>query len=273
MKTTKKASALIILTILFVASCAKKRNETDNRVMEDEILSNQTTSEIEMEELYASLDCDYSWTDLFGSACATVTESSPDFPKTITIDFGTGCTNGAGRTKKGIIIINVTDDMRNSGANRKITFENFFVNDVQVEGERNVTNTGLNVSGNMVFSVVSNMKFTKDGETRTREVDHQREWIQGSSTCEFADDEYLITGTGKTIGANDRRGTHTIITPLRLAPGTCNYISSGSIEIKTNKERGGTIDFGSGTCDNQATLTTFRGKVYEINLDTKKVIY
>lgn len=271
MKTTKKTSAILMLAILTLASC-KKRTETDNGVMEDEIISNQTTSEFELEELYASLDCDYEWSD-FGGACATVTESSTDFPKTITIDFGTGCTGVGGRTKKGKIIIEVSDDMRNTSAHRKITFDNFFVNDVQVAGERNVTNTGLNTSGNMVFSVIADMSFTRDGETRTRTINHQREWIAGSSTCEFVDDEYFITGTGETIGIDDREGTHTIITALHIAPGTCNYITSGSIEIKTSKNRGGTIDFGTGTCDNKATLTTFRGKVYEIDLDTKKVIY
>src|SRR5690606_25418887 len=160
-----------------------------------------------------------------------------------------------------------------AGAKRVVTFEDFFINSIQVMGERNVENVGFSDQGNILFSVTADMSFVRDGNTRTRTVTHEREWIAGSETCELSDDEFLITGTGETIGLNDRKGSHTILTPLHVAPGSCNYILSGEIEIKIGKKRGGTIDFGNGDCDGQATLTTFKGKVYQIDLETKTIVH
>lgn len=269
--TIGKATAAIAL--MTIVSC-QRNQELDAEIVEDEVFSQRTTEESAMEELYTSTDCNYEWTEIVGP-CATVTASSTDFPKTIVIDFGEGCVGPYGKTKKGKINIEVSDDIRNNGATRVITFDNFFIEEVQVEGTRTATNIGASSSGYPLISIVGDLSATKGGDTWTRTFERQREWIAGSETCERSDDEFLITGEGSTVGKKGYVIDHTIITPLHIAPAQCNYIQSGSLEVTYEgkyKTRGGTIDWGAGDCDNMATLTTFKGDVYDINLDTKKII-
>jgi len=261
------------VALMTVVSC-QKNEELDTEIMEDEVFSQRTSEESAMEELYTSTDCSYEWTEIVGP-CATVTASSTEFPKTITIDFGEGCVGPYGKTKKGKILIDVSDDIRNEGATRVITFDNFYIEEAKIEGTRTATNIGESTSGYPVISVVGDLSATKGGNTWSRTFEREREWIAGSETCERSDDEFLITGEGTTVGKKGHVIEHTILTPLHVAPAMCNYIMSGSVEITHEgkyKKRGGTIDWGAGDCDNIATLTTYKGEVHEIDLDTKKII-
>ncbi|MBN4071423.1 hypothetical protein JYT72_02815 [Crocinitomix catalasitica] len=270
-RTGKVIGAIALMTIV---SCQKNQDADDTGYVEDAVFSQRTSEETMMEELYTSTDCNYNWPDIVGG-CAEVTESSATFPKIVTIDFGTGCEGYFGRTKKGKIIIDISDDIRNDGAKRIITFDEFYIEDVKIEGTRTATNIGESISGNVLISVVGDVQAIKDGNTWSRTFERQREWIIGSETCDRSDDEFLITGGGVTICRKGCEIQHTIITPLHVAPGSCNYILSGSVEIlKEGKfmKRGGTIDWGDGACDNIATLTTFSGKVFQIDLDTKKIL-
>ena len=83
----------------------------------------------------------------------TIDPNDGTFPRTITIDYGTeGCEGWNGRIRKGIIQVVVTDTMINEGATRTVTFIDFSVDDVQVEGVKTLTNTGLNDEGQRTFS-------------------------------------------------------------------------------------------------------------------------
>jgi len=270
MKT--KIAHLTLLAGLFITACQKEKETDDTEAVEDVMTSTRGSEETQIEELYVGTDCSYDWPTTIGT-CATVTESSVDFPKTVTIDFGsTGCEDIHGRIKKGQIVIEVTDDIRNDGAVRTITFVDFWINDVNIEGSRTATNIGLSTGGNILISVSGDFEATKGDYTRTHSFDRQREWILGSESCEWSDDEFLITGSGTTVNKNGKTITHTIIDALHIAPGTCEHILSGTVEIKRGT-RGGTIDWGTGDCDHTATLTTFKGKVYTIDLDEHKIIH
>ncbi|MFT6747903.1 MAG: hypothetical protein ACJAZ2_002260 [Glaciecola sp.] len=200
--------------------------------------------------------------------CARVTESGESFPKTITIDFGSGCETKNGRTKLGKVIITQTDEMLVVGASRTITFENFSVNEVSLEGERVVVNQGDNSAGNLVFSIDGDITATKGKRSRNRVFSRQREWTVGRETCDRADDEFMITGNA-TITAGKHTITREITEAIHITPGVCKYPRSGKLFIDMGR-REGTIDFGDGTCDNVATLTTSKGKVKEIDLDNRK---
>ena len=61
--------------------------------------------------------------------CAKVTVSSTNgtFPKTITVDFGTGCTDKRGVNRKGIITISITNPIFLPGASITISHQDFYV--------------------------------------------------------------------------------------------------------------------------------------------------
>ena len=201
--------------------------------------------------------------------CATVMVSSEEFPKTVTIDFGDGCADKNGKVKKGKVIITVSALMKEEGSYRKITFEDFSIGNIDVKGVRVVTNKGVNEKGNLVFSIEGEITTYKNKKYRSRKIDRQREWIAGSETCDKSDDEFLITGT-KYITTSKSKKTivRKIIKPVHTSK-SCKYPMSGVLSIEGGK-RSGKIDFGDGTCDNIATLTTSKGKVKEIDLDARK---
>ena len=195
-------------TIASLASCNKflQENQSDS---EDVLKLEMEENDFLKEEEIASNPCSFDYASLL-APCAVVTESSSTFPKTVTIDYGTGCIDANGRTKKGKIIINVSGDMRVAGNTRTVTFENFFINDVKIEGSRNAENTGPNVAGNMVIKVMGEITASNGELTRSRNFTRYREWISGISTCEISDDEFHVTGSGTVIGRRGIEIPHTI---------------------------------------------------------------
>lgn len=274
-KTIYVAAIIFSAALLSLPSCKKQTAEQDQSIesSEDVLKSEVDESDISVEELYVANSCMTDLTSII-SPCATITESSAEFPKTVTVDFGTsGCTDARGRVKKGKIIIYATGELRSIGAERTVTFENFTVNDVVLTGERHLVNTGTNASGNMVISVSGNLAASGNGCTRSRTFQRQREWIAGAATCDASDDEFLITGSGTTVNRRGVSITHEITEAIHIKPGSCKYPVSGTVEV-SNGKRGGTINFGDGTCDSDAIFTSQkRHKTYVIDLDTRKIVH
>ena len=258
------------ITIASLASCNKflQENQSDS---EDVLKLEMEENDFLKEEEIASNPCSFDYASLL-APCAVVTESSSTFPKTVTIDYGTGCTDTNGLTKKGKIIINVSGDMRVAGNTRTVTFENFFINDVKIEGSRNAENIGQNVSGNMVVKITGDITASNGELARSRNFTRYREWISGISTCDISDDEFHVTGSGTVIGRRGIEIPHTITEKIVLKPGECKYPLSGKVDIG-NESRGIILNFGNGMCDNIAEATTKRrNKTYQIDLDTRRII-
>ena len=200
------------------------------------------------------------------SACATITHDTMATPHVLTIDFGdTNCTCVDGKTRRGKIIITYTGAYRDPGHTHTTSFDNYFVNDNQVTGSRNVTNNGLNTDGNLTYTVESNITILlADGGSFTRNANRTREWIEGVTTGTWSDDVYLITGSATGSDSDGRSYTATIITALRREIG-CRWFVSGSIEIVPHTLNTRLLDFGDGVCDNQATVT-INGNTHSITL-------
>lgn len=189
-------------------------------------------------------------------SCATVTLDTISNPHVITIDFGTGCTGVYGNVRSGVVTITYSGSYFATGSVRTITFTNYYVNGRHVEGTRTVTNNGLNSSGNYTWTVqATNMKVTRqDGSYHQWNSTRTREMIAGYGTSTIGDDIYLITGSANGSNNNGNSCTANITTALRKEM-ACRYIVSGVIEVTPSTGVVRTLDFGTGTCDNQATVT------------------
>jgi hypothetical protein len=201
------------------------------------------------------------------SACATITFDSSSTPGIITIDFGTtNCLCSDGRYRRGIINVAYTGAYRDSASVHTITFNNYYVNDNKLTGTKTVTNMGHNSSGNLWFTVVVNGTVTKpDGGTITWNSNRTRTWIMGESTMIWNDDAYDITGTASGTTSGGKSFTATVLTPLRLEI-DCRHFVSGSFQLTPSGKPVRTVDYGSGACDNIATVA-INGNVYTINLN------
>ena len=145
------------------------------------------------------------------------------------------------------------------------SYENFYFNDLKVEGTSTMVKVKENENGNPQSTFTFEFKVNwQEGEFVTRNGTKVREWVEGSDTRHWGDNVYLISGNWATTFKEGSVCSATIIEPLRRE-GACRFIVSGVVDL-VKKERTGTINFGDGTCDNVAVFTNALGEEKEITL-------
>lgn len=201
------------------------------------------------------------------STCAVITNDTTVSPRLLTIDFGvSNCMCGDGRNRRGKINVSYSGQYRDSLSTHTISFTNYYVNDNQILGTKTVTNNGHNAAGNLSYSVSVNGQIIKagGGGTITWTSTRTREWIVGELTPAWNDDVYLITGSANGTNASGVSFTMVITSALRREIG-CRHFVSGSLTLTPSGKPTRYVDFGTGACDNQATVT-INGNVYNITL-------
>lgn len=204
---------------------------------------------------------------LYLSACATVILDTTVMPHVLTIDFGdTNCLCLDFRYRRGKILVTFNGRYRHPGTTITTTFDEYYVNDNKVEGSTVVTNMGLNEDNNMYFTieVIGVIYKANGGAVISWNSSREREWIQGFDTWNPWDDIYLITGDASVTLANLWTWEQEIINPLRVEL-ACRFIVSGTVEIQRDDNPAWILDYGTGNCDNVATVI-IDGVTYTIYL-------
>lgn len=198
--------------------------------------------------------------------CVTVSVSSSSFPRKIVIEYLKGCSNHH-NDRSGKVIINLSDTITNEGAVQTIEYQDFYIDTIKVDLNATLKNLGKNSSGNWVIEKKYKQTIKKGDEVAVRINTETQEWISGFETAGKSDDAYYLSGSGSITINDEKKYSREIITPL-LYDGSCEYIKSGIIEL-TRNDKVTTIDYGDGTCDNKATVTT-DGTTEEINLHSHR---
>ena len=260
------ASSGILLSTIFSA-CSKKENQvpdTNNQGTAITLTMASSISETLFDDVFNQVNVEAENNNISGristvtgtQGCATVTLSPADlatFPKTMTIDYGTGCTIGA-ITRKGKFIATFTGRIRNAGTTVTISFDNYYVNDYKLEGSFSITNNTVNNALSFITQS-TNGKLTYPGGLLyyTHSGQHTYSQVGGTGTATYLDDSWSVTGTGTTKSSAHESLTVTIKTPL-IKNVACGAIVSGEEDFQYNNISG-SLNFGSGSCDRQATLT------------------
>ena len=257
-----KISSVLVFFALFMftfTSC-----ENDNAISTDDAI--KTTEDIalvdamfddafEQAEIYENSTTK----DIADNCYPTITIEYPEntpFPRVITIDFGTGdCTTQDSVIRSGKIIVTTTAFFLEKGAERIVSFENYTVNDFQIEGTHTITNMGKNDAGNLVRKIEIDGKVTTpDGKIISRTSVREREWIKGVKTpLFFWDDVFSITGYASGVNRDGVAYTSEITVPLIKAR-NCRWVQEGESTI-TAENATIVINYGDGACDNIATVT------------------
>lgn len=192
---------------------------------------------------------------------------------TLTIDFGTaGCTDAKGNVRKGKIVVIYSVGKRFAlQSTHTITFVDFFVNGVKVEGARTVKNVSPNLDGDITFDItLAGGKLTfPDGTTATRETHHFRQWSRNGTPLDLSDDSQKIlatyNGVNSTAGGTNRKGSSYSmqVTKDIVYKATCLsekvFIPVSGTKVLTVTKNSNTvqitIDYGDGTCDKTVTIT------------------
>lgn len=258
MKATSWFKLLAFSALLTVSTTScNKEDDDDTTDAADNALADQTFNDVSAMADQAAQGDLVSFKTMAG--CATVTHDSLNSgdADSITIDFGTvNCTGVDGRNRRGKVLIIYTGRYRDVGSVHTITFDNYFVNDNQVLGTKTVTNMGPDANGHTYFTVEVEGRIIRadnSGEI-VWESSRVRTWVEGEATTVFSDDVYLVTGTATGTNANNVTFNTEITEGLRFE-GDCRYITAGVAEVTPVGRQTRTIDFGDGTCDNEATVT------------------
>lgn len=190
--------------------------------------------------------------------CATVTVFPNDstYPKTITIDFGDGCTGADGKLRKGKMVLHLTAPVRRPGAVATLTFVNFYLNRAHIEGSVVFTNQSDLPQHKWSLAVINGKLTYPNGRGYQYEGVKHVAQIAGMATRRVIDDVYKIEGRSKTEFNNGKTINLNTKTPL-IKKVACHWISEGTLKIKIN-DRVLKLDYGfpnNGNCDNKALLT------------------
>jgi len=276
MKTRNLSLLLLFFGIAIASFTACKKDDSDNKSKESTVDQNSTLAQRTFNDIgiYTS---NYmpsgksklkSGESLLGTNnCLQVSLDFTSTPYKLILDFGTtNCLCEDGLYRRGKIIISTTTGFGDSLATLNTTLENFFVNDNEVTGTRILTYKGLNQSGHPNWDVTVNGSIIlASGEgTITYQASNNIEMTEGASTSDYTDNVFSTTGSDNGTTITGQAFSSVITTPL-ISKMTCTHFVSGVVEITPAAEPVRILNYGTGECDNIATITV-SGITFEITL-------
>lgn len=201
-------------------------------------------------------------------ACVSLTvETAPGggFPRTFTLDFGTGCSYN-GFTRSGILIITLSDYFMSTGSEMTIERENYIVNGWAIEGSVVFVNQTTDANQPSWARSTTNSVFTSpEGEVYNHYGDRTVKQIEGFGNVDLNDNVYEISSGSHHLTRSDGNTLEiTILDPVIKAM-SCDYISAGVMHIEGGLLNGD-VNYGDGECDNAAMYTHHNGLTFNMNL-------
>src|SRR5438067_2315382 len=160
---TRQVPAILVTAVLF-ASCQKNLDSKSNAVSKPNI--KQATDMAGLQSLLAVDDIQQmilgvspntkEAAQILAGSCPPIRTYNPApnvYPRTVTVDWGTGCTNNVtGITRSGKITFAYTDTLATVGARLITTYNNYFINGVHIEGKATITHND-SATGNDVYAL------------------------------------------------------------------------------------------------------------------------
>lgn len=268
MKPTNVLTLLFLSGTLLFTSCKKTTTDNDEIETSVQLTTDASVSDYLVEDVSDVKDEALLDKDLMGTngpitpietngitSCATITVTPLNgFPKTIVIDFGTGCVSPNGILRSGKVQIVLSDSLRRPGSTAVTTFDNYFVNHFKVEGTITWTNTSTPGVKSWRREVANGKVTAPDGRYWLHNGIRNVVQTGGASTPRnLLDDEFSITGNGSVTNAAGVSRTHNILTAL-VKKVACANIDRGTIRFE-GPHHYAILDYGNGICDRIATIS------------------
>ncbi len=193
-----------------------------------------------------------------GYYCATITNlSGTAFPVSFTVDFGAGCTSTDGVIRSGSITYTFSGKLRTPGTVISATFNNYIVNGYKLGGTYSITNSSTGLILSLTTAVTSGTIIYPNDSSYAFSGTKTVTFVSGDTTNLLT---YVFHVTGGYTISNSNTGeslTATVTTPL-VRELSCLYFVSGVASFTYTKGTttvNGTLDYGTGTCDNSAVIT------------------
>ena len=276
-----KKNSLLFIGLLSIGaiftSCEKQKDSGVNldaelEIAEDDALTTNILDDVFNDSELA--DSEVSLKSASTAVCRSVDKEWSGDTLIITITYNGDCEYqifNRTRSRSGKIIIKkIGRSMLEAGTTKIITFEDYYVNNVKLEGTKTIISEGVNGDSTEVMfniSLVEGKLTFEDGTVVTRDSEETRLWYLGDNFWDRSDDYYLINGT--STGINYLGETYTRTSTDLVAAPTCSFIKSGTVEIVVGEESPIVLDYGDGECDPYATVTK-DGETKDITLQLTK---
>ncbi len=190
------------------------------------------------------------------ASCANVTLNQAQ--KQITVDFGTtNCLCKDLRFRRGTLLITYTTNYWDSGNVVTITPQNYFVNDYGIAGTKTLSHKGNDQNGDPHWGVMVNGQISKpnNGGSFSWSSNRTHTWVEGSSTpLNWTDDVWSLSGTASLLSSSQVQWDVQITKALQRAL-NCPWVDEGTLRIDRSGVQTRTLDYGAGSCDNDAVLS------------------
>ncbi|MEQ9378256.1 MAG: hypothetical protein RIG68_23900 [Imperialibacter sp.] len=268
-------------TMVWLASCNNEEDGLNDdataSAFEDVAVDTEASMDVAFEDVDNVVEAGINYDEASGGKvlrdplieCAVVTHDHEN--NKVIIDYGDGCEGDGGRTRSGKIIVTYSDIRWFApGATRSVTFEDFYIDSVKVEGVRTITNITADESSTPQFKtqLAGGKLIWNDGTFATRDSEHTRTWARAENP---AQDESFVEGSAEGQNRDGEAYSSTITERLvfKRRCGAQGYFFPVSGVIETIAP-GATIviDYGDGECDNLAEVT-INGETKTIELDVR----
>lgn len=206
-------------------------------------------------------------------ATATVTPVGAAFPKTLTIDFGNGTVGMDGVNRSGKIVATFDGPFGSEGASAEVLFVNYTTGQYTLAGTYTFTNNGTGSGKPTYAETVTNGVISWGTQEVLWNASLTRTWAEGDTTdltsdtlalTGLTDDVFTLTGTAEGNDSNTHPFTLEITSGVKL-PSNCKYITEGMVDVSPANFNTGSVDYGTGECDIQATIEV-DGEVFNFTL-------
>lgn len=287
-KTTITSLALAVLSIgLIFSSCKKKeKDDSDTSGAEDHTIVETNSNDIlniGEQASYGSMSTykmGQSQEENIYSSCATITSNALNSTDndTLIVNFGTGCTGGDGRLRSGILqyIYTAGFHYRDSGNVISVSSNNYVVdgNNIIIN-TKTIKNMGHLTGGKLTWTVDANITINKaNGKTIQCTSSKTKVLLAGeqpnNAPIDWAHAQLAIYGTASGTTANGESYTASVAQATWLVRNfNCTSYRkcfvSGELDFTPGSKATRYINFGTGACDNLATVT-INGNIYHITL-------
>ena len=273
MKTKKLLLGLVgslAIGAFILMSCEKQTSTTtfsdeELQTSEDDLLATSLFNDVFNDVDNALTSLQLKSTDAI--ICRSVDHEWKDDTLVVTITYNGDCLyefNNNQHWKSGKIIIKRTGGRYfEEGSTKIITFEDYYVDSVKVEGTKTIISQGYSEDSlSITFDItLEGGKLTfPDGSYITRDAEKTRVMYFDENRVV---DHYILNGTAAGINILGEAYTRTL-TDLWIEPG-CPFIMSGTVIIEIEGKDPITIDYGDGTCNSLAAATR-NGETKDIQL-------
>ena len=205
--------------------------------------------------------------DKYGDCASVVVDEER---KTKTITFLEDCEGKRGQTRSGTMIVSYSETQGEAGSYRQVTYDDFYLNGVKIEGTRRTEIISIDDNGSKTTrtTVTDGKMIYEDGTFKTKSAEMTRYTHVENDQKQYS----TLTGSKSGVSTEGVNFSMEITTPIKFiydcfgeGQRKKGKVPVEGIKVTDDGEQIITTDFGDGTCDTLVEISK-DGEVETVDL-------